>query len=173
MRDMLHNLPTDIINIIFGKMSYNPQPKELMEDIRNFGEINKFLTEMYENQFRDGDSEGTHAPIEWLENDLWAWANNYQALTDGFDAKIYLLWENMSRFWVDDMKTPNYDVFGQMPPPPTRRPLSYYKIDCYLTNYLEHKPLESQVRLFLGAMKPAQRVEFVEITCNQWKNIVN
>ena len=152
-------------------MSYNPQPKELMEDIRNFSESKQILIEMYENQFRGEDLGGPHIPIEWLENDLWGWANNSQALTDGFVSKIYLLWENMSRFWVDNMKAPNYDVFGQLPPPPTRRPLSYYKIDCYLTNYLERKPLESQVRLFLGAMKPVQRAEFIEIVCERWNEL--
>ena len=160
----LSSIPIDIINVIFGKMSYKPQSKELMEDVRSFYQTKHILTEMYKNQFNAG-----HSPEEWLENDLWGWSNQSEPLMEGFHQKIYDLWKGMSKFWVNDMKAANYGVFGQMHPPPTRRHLVYYKIDCYLTNYLECKTSKVQIRLFLGAMKPQQRNEFIEIICDRWK----
>tara|TARA_B100001123_G_scaffold44492_2_gene45562 strand:- start:796 stop:1476 length:681 start_codon:yes stop_codon:yes gene_type:complete len=172
LQGILKHMPTDIINVIFGKMSYKPQPKELMADIRNFGLSMTMLNQLYTNEFTSpGGGAGMHPPVEWLENDLWGWLNADNALMNMFAPHIYDVWETMVRFWPDNMKSPNYAVFGQNHPPPIRRPISHYKIDCYLTNYLERKSAEIQVRIILAAMKPAQRNDFYTIMLNKYQNI--
>ena len=151
LQNIMQRLPHDIINIVFGKMSYKPQLKVLMEDIRNFSSSKKILEEMYNAQFNKPNI-GAHAdaPESWLENDLWGWANDNHPLMHQFDNKMYNLWERMLYYWTDTMKAAQYGVFGQQVPPPIRRPLSHYKIDCYLTNYLEMKNTRDIIRLFLG-----------------------
>ena len=171
LQGILANMPMDIINVIFGKMSYKPQPKELMEDIRNFGLSMTMLNQLYINEFTSPDGgAGIHVPVDWLENDLWGWLNEDHALMNGFTPHIYDIWETMSRFWPDNMKSPNYAVFGQNCPPPVRRPISHYKIDCYLTNYFEPKSPEKQVRIILAAMKPAQRNDFYTTMLNKFQS---
>ena len=172
LQGILRRMPTDIINVIFGKMSYKPQPKELMSDIRNFGLSMTMLNQLYTNEFISPDGgAGAHLPIDWLENDLWSWTNAHQALMEGFGPHMYEVWETMTRFWPDNMKSPDYNCYGAPPPPPTRRPISHYKIDCYLTNYLEPKSSEIQVRIILAAMKSAQRNEFYTNMLNKFQNI--
>lgn len=162
-------LPMDIINVIFGKMSYKPQSQELMADIRSFYTNHEILVEMYSERFNPpGGGAGAHNWDDWLENDLWGWANGDQALMNGFHDHIYDLWMVMSRYWPDDMKAPSYDTFTMTQPPPVRRHIYKYKIDCYLTNYLEKKPSRVQVRLFLSVMTPSQRVGFVDRICKIW-----
>ena len=131
LQNIMQKLPQDIINIVFGKMSYKPQSKDLMEDVRNFSSAKTILEEMYKVQF-DIPTPGiqTHSSAEWLENDLWGWANNEQALMEGFHEKMYHLWERMMHFWPDIMKAAQYGYFGQQSPPPVRRPISHYKIEC-------------------------------------------
>ena len=172
LKGILRNMPTDIINVIFGKMSYKPQPKELMSDIRNFGLSMSMLNQLYTNEFTSPDGgAGAHLPDDWLENDLYSWLNEYQALMVGFRPRMYEVWETMTRFWPDNMKSPDYDCYGAPPPPPTRRPISHYKIECYLTNYLETKPSSITLRIILAAMKPEQRKAFYTNMLNKFQNI--
>ena len=155
-------IPTDVIRVIFGKMSYKPQPAELMADVRSYTQtwslLNAFYTARYEGDAAVGTAGGAAA---WIENDLWGWANGGVALMDGFTNHMYRLWERASAFWPEVMWVPNYDVYGAGPPRRMRRPVKWYKIDCYLTSYLSRKSASSQTRIFLGMMTPMERAVFV------------
>ena len=74
--------------------------------------------------------------------------------------KMYALWEVFVPLWCDNMRAPEYFRFVQVPL--GRRPINYYKIDSFLSSYLDKKTSKQQLRCFWGAMKPGDRIQFLE-----------
>ena len=151
-------IPTLLMNQeFFGKRSYKTQLPQLMKDVRIFTDSLQIMKELYQLQFTSEDGGvGAHDWVDWLENDLWGWMNDNVALLQGYTPKMYALWEKFAPFWVDCMKPAFYHTY-----PSGKRPIIWYKIDCFLSQYLEKKNNWETARIFVGAMTPKQRREFI------------
>jgi len=160
----MKRLPEDVVSYIFGKMSWNPQSQELMRDIRHYHASLQRARKIYHTVYApEGGGAGAHTPVEWLINDIFGFANDGVPLLHGFAPKMYKIWLPAAPLWMDTMKAPNYTLYINNPDFPSgRRPLIWYKIDCYLTQYLDKKPLESQICLFWGSMTYEDRETFIQ-----------
>ena len=79
MDDFIHKLPMDIVLRILP-YTYNPQTKELLEDIRNNYQTKNELFSLYYQLYivKNGDEEPEDK--HWLDNDLVAYTNDYTPL---------------------------------------------------------------------------------------------
>ena len=88
----LKKLPTDVINIIFSYY-YSPQPKELLEDIKNYTKTLKTIEKIYYD-FWIGNWPPAFPPApgqdkDWLINDIISFANKEKATMMGYDDEFY------------------------------------------------------------------------------------
>ncbi len=152
-------LPLLLINQeLFGRRSFNPQPKLLLADIRNYTESFRLTQQLYQKIYSITSpalsaSDDWH---HWLANDIYGWANDEEPTMNGYTAKMYNLWKAFVPFWCDNMHAARYYNII----PSGRRPLNHYKIDCFLSTYLDNKTSLQQIRRFWGAMTPADRKNF-------------
>jgi len=155
-------LPLLLINQeLFGKRSYNVQPKELLADIRSYKSTFDLAKELYYSIWGDEkDADHHNNWDDWWANDVYGWGNEEVATSHGYTARMYKLWEKFSPLWPDNMHAPEYFRFTQLPT--GRRPLSSYKTDCFLSSYLDKKTNTRQIRSFWGAMTPSNRRDFIK-----------
>ena len=104
MERHLKKLPIFVIDKIFSYY-YNPQPKELLEDIQNYNKtLNEIQTLYYEFWIKGWPKELFTPPInqdkDWLINDIFAYANNDKASRDGYCEDFYSIW---IRFLIADI----------------------------------------------------------------------
>ena len=153
------NLPLLLINQeLFGMRTYSVQPKELLNDIRNYKTTFDLAKQMYMTTFAPADPGDNWD--DWWANDVYGWGNNDAPTQNGYMEKMYALWEVFVPLWCDNMRAPEYFRFVQVPL--GRRPINYYKIDSFLSSYLDKKTSKQQLRCFWGAMKPGDRIQFLE-----------
>ena len=72
MKQIPHYIPDDIIREHILPYTYEPQPKSLCDDIRNFYVVSHDLKTMYETIYHNG-YENEHR--DWLENDIGRFMN--------------------------------------------------------------------------------------------------
>ena len=156
-------IPLLLINQeIFGKRSYKRQPAELLTNIRNYAKTFALAKQLYIAEYGDIHVDGdTDNWDDWLANDVYGWANHHQAIMNGYTERMFSIWETFAPLWCDRMKPPQYHLFNQIPT--TRRPINHYKIECFLSRYLDKKTSVQQIRSFWGALTPAQRRTFIQV----------
>ena len=136
MNDFIQRLPLDIILRIIP-YTYNLQNKNLLNDIINYKEIRSLLFELYHNYWIiEAQSQDPEEDINWLINDIFAYANNDNATMYGY---------------VDNF----YNIF--------KRNISLQKIDTidkYLID-LEKKTVKTQINIFLGLLTITERNDVV------------
>jgi len=136
MNDFIQILPLDIILRIIP-YTYNLQNKNLLNDIINYKEIRSLLFELYHNYWIiEAQSQDPEEDINWLINDIFAYANNDNATMYGY---------------VDNF----YNIF--------KRNISLQKIDTidkYLID-LEKKTVKTQINIFLGLLTITERNDVV------------
>jgi hypothetical protein len=136
MNDFIQRLPSDIILRIIP-YTYNLQNKNLLNDIINYKESRSLLLELYHNYWIiEAQSQDPEEDINWLINDIFAYANNDKATMYGY---------------VDNF----YNIF--------KRNISLQKIDTidkYLID-LEKKTVKTQINIFLGLLTITERNDVV------------
>lgn len=155
-------LPLLLINQeLFGKRSYNIQPKALLADIRNYSATFVLTKQLYQGVFEPIAVEGGDDNWDdWWANDVYGWGNNDVPCMDGYSEGMYKLWKVFTPLWCNKMLAPQYQQFTQVPR--GKRPVYFYKIDSFLSSYLDKKTSMRQIRCFWGAMTPANRKSFLE-----------
>lgn len=137
MIELLKRLPLDVVRLIIP-YTYEVQDKSLLTDIINYKESKTKLLELYhqfwiiENQMTDPEED-----INWLINDIVAYANNYKATMFGY---------------VDHF----YNIFLR-----NKFLLTNTAIDNYVSN-LEKKDVSSQINIFLGLLTTKEREDIIE-----------
>jgi hypothetical protein len=156
-------LPVLLINQeLFGKRSYNVQPRALLADIRNYSATYALTKQLYQGTFGKVSVEGgADNWDDWWSNDVYGWGNNNAPTQDGYTEKMYKLWKVFVPLWCNNMLAAEYFQFTQVPQ--GRRPIHFYKIDCFLSSYLNKKTNIQQIHRFWGAMTPADRKSFIEM----------
>ena len=79
----LSRLPLEIIREEIIPFTYNPQPKEICDDIKSFYNVRKHLSEIYYDRWRWTFEYEENADYNWLENDILRFYNNDIALMNG------------------------------------------------------------------------------------------
>ena len=137
MKDFIKRLPLDIILQIIP-YTYNLQNNNLLDDIVNYKKTKTTLLSLYyqfwtiEMQMQDSEEY-----INWLLNDIFAYANNYNASMYGYIDKFYNIFKR--------------NIFLQ----------TKEKIDKYV-NKLEKKEVMIQINIFLGLLQPLEREDLIE-----------
>jgi len=131
----LQKIPTDIISRIIS-YTYNLQNKNLLDDIINYKETKTLLFELYYNLWiveRDGY---VNEDKEWLINDIFAYANNYNAGMFGYIDNFYNIFKRNLHLQTNE------------------------KIDKYIYK-LQKKTLLSQINIFLGLFNIKERGDII------------
>jgi hypothetical protein len=132
-----NKLPIEIIYIILS-YTYQPQPKEITEDIKNYYESKQILLKSYENYWIFICQENEPSDKEWITNDLYRYSNRNFATMNGY---------------VDDF----YELFFRVFNIRTKEHVNQYIIK------LDNKSLDTQINIFWGLLNPKERDEFISI----------
>ena len=136
MKDFINKLPLDIVLLIIP-YTYNLQDKSLLSDIVNYTESKNILLELYykcwiiEREMPDPEEDKN-----WLINDIFAYANNYNATMYGYIDKFYNIFFR--------------NIFLK----------SYEDIDKYVYK-LENKDVSTQINIFLGLLTIKEREDII------------
>jgi hypothetical protein len=127
----LSRLPKEIINLILF-YSHSYQPKYLLEDIKNVNIVKEELFIMYRHYWEYED-------MDWLINDIFSYANEYNATMYGYVDKFYKIFLRHTRLE------------------------NILEVEKYIRS-LERKTVISQINIFLGLMTIEERNELLKIT---------
>ena len=120
--------------------TYSPQPKDLLDDIRNFHTSLHVIKEIYrcnKTIFAGEDNAPTWVE-DWIINDLYGWLNDDMAVMHGFREKfLHLIQRN-----------PYYSLFTR-----------FTTEEIILL--LGMKSGKSELRIFWGLLNPNQRQRFI------------
>lgn len=88
MNELIDKLPMDIVLHIIH-YTYNFQNKHLLDDIKNYSESKTILSNYYYNYWIIFIQSQEPQDKYWLINDLFAYANNYNATMYGYGEEFY------------------------------------------------------------------------------------
>ena len=136
MKRFIERLPIDIILQIIP-YTYNLQNKDLLNDIINYKETKSLLLDLYYNYWiLYAESQDPEEYKNWLINDIFAYANNFNATMYGYVDKFYNIFKrNISLQTLE-------------------------AIDKYINN-LEEKKVKTQINIFLGLLNINERNDLV------------
>jgi len=93
MKNFIQRLPTDIILRIIP-YTYNIQNKDLLKDIIHYKESRTLLLELYHNYWIvEAQMQDQEEDINWLINDIIAYANNDNATMFGYVDNYYTIFK--------------------------------------------------------------------------------
>lgn len=141
------DLPLDVINQIIP-YTYSVQPKVLLEDIRSYYNTKKSIEKIYFNTFYDDFFIDDKVDKCWLINDLFAFANDYNATIFGFVDSFYNIFSRNIMLKND-----------------------FEKIKLFISQ-LENRKIELQINIFWGLFTPEERNDFIDIA-NMKIKIIN
>jgi len=136
MEEFIQKLPMDIVLRIIP-YTYNFQNRHLLEDIQNYTESKKVLSELYHNFWIiQMQSENPQEDKNWLINDIFLYANQYNPTMFGY---------------IDNF----YNIFRR-----NRYLQTNEKIDKFVSD-LEKKEVSTQINIFLGLFTANERNKFI------------
>jgi hypothetical protein len=132
----IERMPREIINLILF-YTYSFQPKCLTEDIKSIYDVKKDLLVMYRYHWQDECND-------WLINDIFAYANGYNATMYGYIDKFYYIFLR------------HVGLKNRL------------HVEKYI-GYMRIKNVISQINIFLGLMDVEERNQFVQFTIEDFK----
>ena len=84
---LFNKLPLEIILTHIIPYTYNPQSKELINDIHSFNKTKQYLKEVYYIRWKDTFEYEIDADLNWLDNDIHRFFNEDQATMVGYKNK--------------------------------------------------------------------------------------
>ena len=138
MKDFIERLPMDIILQIIP-YTYNLQNKELLNDIIHYKESRTLLLKIYHHYWIiEAQMQDPKEDINWLINDIIAYANNDIATMYGYNNHFYNIFKRNAF-----LKTKTIE-----------------KIDKYI-NKLNKKKVNTQINIFLGLFTIRERNDLI------------
>ena len=131
----LSKLPKDVI-LRISSYTYNLQNKNLLDDIINYTETRTILFDLYYKCWIIDRYGYVNEDKEWLINDIYAYANDYNATMYGYIDKFYSIFYRNSRL----------QTTGQ--------------VDKYIRS-LEKKKVIPQINIFLGLLTIQERKDII------------
>ena len=136
MNNFINRLPLDIVLQIIP-YTYHLQNKNLLDDIINYNETKKLLFELYHKHWIiERQSLDPEEDKNWLINDIFAYANDYNATMYGY---------------VDNF----YNIFKRNICLQTNEKIYKYVYD------LEKKEVVTQINIFLGLLTMKERNDII------------
>jgi hypothetical protein len=135
MNSFITRLPIDIILKIIP-YTYNLQNKNLLDDIKNYKETKTILFELYHKYWIIELQSEYFEDKNWLINDIFSYANNYNASMFGYIDKFYDIFKRYIYLQTNE------------------------KVDIYVHN-LEQKDVVSQINIFLGLLTIDERNDII------------
>ena len=141
LRELINELP---LELVYKIMSYilKPQPKELMEDIRNYHFYKDLGLKLYKNKFKEEENEEEYK--NWFTNDIGAYLNEDQAIMNGLVDKFY------NTYWR---------LY-------TLRDKDKIKVAYSFLRYTK-KSADIELNFLWGIMKPNERIEMIKKNCSK------
>jgi hypothetical protein len=134
---LISKLPRDIVEYIIP-YTYQLQPKTILNEIINYKETKKIISELYYNFWIIYMEEDELEDKYWLINDIVAYINNYKATMYGY---------------VDNF----YNIFRRNPRLQTREDINKY------FGILETKPVTSQINIIWALLTPRERNDIISV----------
>jgi uncharacterized protein YbaP (TraB family) len=139
MKDFIKKLPLDLIFLIIS-YTYKFQDKSLLNDIVDYKKSKTILLESYYKYWIvDGRTTDPKEYANWLINDIFAYANDYNATLYGYIDKFYNIF--LRNIFLQSNKE---------------------MIDKYVYN-LEQKRVFTQINIFLGLLTIKERKDIIKI----------
>ena len=132
-----NKLPKELIYIILS-YTYQPQSKEITEDIINFNESKQILLKSYENYWIFFYQQNKPDDKEWIINDLYRYSNKNISTMNGYIDEFYELF---------------FRKFNT---------ITKEKVNKYI-KILDNKSLDTQINIFWGLFNLKERNEFIKI----------
>lgn len=140
----MDRIPIEIIREHILPFTYNPQPKEICDDIKSFFNIRKHLCNVYYHRWKDTFEYEENADYNWLENDILRFYNNDIALMYG----VHIDYINRyRRLFMLNHK-------------------SKEDINDFITLYLRYSS-KQMVNLLLGILTCKERIDLVDFVENR------
>ena len=143
MKHFIEKLPIDIILQIIP-YTYNLQNKKLLNDIIHYKKTQTLLLKLYYNYWIIDGQQLDDPDVDkyWLINDIFAYANNHNAIMYGYINNFYNIFKrNISLQTMEE-------------------------IDKYV-NKLREKNVNTQINIFLGLLTIDERNDFVTLFCHK------
>ena len=137
MMELIQKLPFDVIINHIIPFTYSTQSKELIYDIKSFFLSKKSLGTIYYGLWFDDIDEASDK--EWLINDLFAFANEYNPTIFGYVDSFYEIFSRHVILKNDKLKISEFII------------------------RLENEKIEKQINIFLGLFTPEEREDFIDI----------
>jgi len=134
MIHFINKLPIDIVFKIIS-YTYNFQKKTLLNDIEDYTKSKTLLLELY-HQFWVFEMSEYEEEKNWLINDIFAYANNYNATMYGYIDKFYNIFKRNKYLQTKD------------------------QIDKYV-NKLEKEQAITQINIFIGLLTIQERNDII------------
>ena len=80
----MNKIPIDVIREHILPYTYEPQSKELCNDIKSFNKCKHYLKKLYYERWKNDFYYEKDADINWLENDLVSFFNDHRATMLGY-----------------------------------------------------------------------------------------
>lgn len=135
-----NKLPIEIIYIILS-YTYQPQSKELTEDIKNYYESKQIIFNKYYTFWIVEYQGSVPSDKEWLINDLYRYYNKDFATIYGYIDEFYELF--FRKFNIQTKEQVNNFI-----------------------SVLDNKSLDTQINVLLTLLNPKERNEFILINFN-------
>lgn len=140
LQELIYNLPIELF-LVIRRLTYKPQSKILLNDIKNYYYTKEKISTIYYNKYKGDFANEKNADKNWLSNDIILFLNNYNALMDHINPKFYTLF---NRF----IKLKNNSIDD----------ISKILIKILLFNKIN---VINEINIFWGIMTPLERNEFV------------
>lgn len=138
LNKFINKLPLDIVLQIIP-YTYHLQNKNLLDDIINYNETKTLLFELYHKYWIiERQSLDPEEDKNWLINDIFAYANDYNATMYGYVDKFYNIFKR--------------HIFLQ-----TNKKIYQY------VYHLEKKEVIAQINIFLGLLTMKERNDIITI----------
>jgi hypothetical protein len=148
MNDFIQRLPLDIILQIIP-YTYNLQKKDLLNDIIDYKVSRSILLELYHKYWIiEGQMQDPEEDINWLINDIFAYANNDKAIMYGYIDNFYTIFKRNISLQTKE------------------------EIDKYV-NKLEEKKVKTQINIFLGLLTIQERNDLLTIFYSKLRQYSN
>lgn len=135
MKKFIEKLPIDIVFRIIP-YTYRLQNKDLLYDIINYKKTKTILFDLYYDFWIVNMHSQTEEDLNWLINDLFSYANDYNATMYGYVDKFYNIFRR-NRFLQTNEQIDHY-VFS-----------------------LEKRDVSTQINIFLGLLKVYERNDII------------
>jgi len=139
MAEIIKRLPTDLINRIIP-YTYNPQSKELLEDIHSYFTTKQIISEIFYKRYEYLFAYEKDADMNWLVSDILCFMNHNRSTFYRYSEKLY-------EIYARNYMLRNVDR----------------SIIKKIANNAYNKNIHFQFRINWGLLLPEERENFIKI----------